>query len=89
MATVPYVEPEPEEPIVIVIDDLEKIELIEVEYIVADLKGNMSIKFKEFIYADETTATEESNDDERRRRSLIWEEDEKEVAAGLTLRMEL
>ena len=87
----PYIEPEPEEPIVIVvIDDLEKIELIEVDYIVADLKGNMSIKFKEFIYADETTATEESNDDERRRRSLIWEEeDEEEVAAGLTLRMEL
>ena len=45
MTTVPYVEPEPEEPIVIVIDDLEKIELIEVEYIVADLKGKMSIKF--------------------------------------------
>ena len=85
----PYVEPEPEEPIVIVIDDLEKIELIEVDYIVTDLKGSMSIKFKEFIYANETTATEESNDDERRRRSLLWEEEEEEVAAGLTLKMEL
>ena len=59
---------------------MEKIESIEVEYIVADLKGKIEIKFSEFVYANDTIAGEEG----LRRRAL-----EVESSSALTLQMEI
>ena len=54
-----YVEPEKPIPVVIPIDDLEIIESIKISGAKVDLKGLMTIKFEEFIYANETSSLSE------------------------------
>lgn len=54
VAVVPAIEDDEPDPVVVHVDGVEDVQQIEVEYVVVDLKGEMQIKFAQFIYANET-----------------------------------